>query len=169
MSGEIKNRVSESNLISFDLEDYYPVGSRVQLDISQFLIEGMLLKEKDFRESVKNHNWKQYQGNFIALTNNNDALIPAWAFMLLTIHLNCIAKNVVIGNLIDLENSIFSKIISSLDTSKYINKPLIIKGCSNKPIPENSYIQLIQKLQPIAKSIMYGEACSSVPLFKKKK
>lgn len=169
MSGEIKNRVAESILITFDLEDYYPEGNRVELDISQFLIEGILLKEKDFRAAVKNHNWNQYQDNYIALTNTNDALIPAWAFMLLTTQLNSIAKTVVIGNLTELENTIFSKIINSLDTSTYIDKPVIVKGCSNKPIPENSYIQLIQKLQPVVKSIMYGEACSSVPLYKKKK
>ncbi len=168
MSDEIKNRVAESNLITFDLEDFYPEGKRIEIDISHFLFEGMLLKEKDFRASVKNHNWEQYQGSYIALSNNNEALIPAWAFMLLTTQLNSIAKNVTIGNKTQLENSIFSKIIDSLDISDYINKPIIIKGCSNKPIPENAYIQLIQKLQPVARSIMYGEACSSVPLFKKR-
>ena len=169
MSDEIKNRVAESKLITFDLEDFYPEGKRLKLDISQFLIEGILLKEKDFRASVKNHNWEQYQDSYIALTNDTDALVPAWAFMLITTKLTFIAKHVSIGNLIDLEDSIFSKIIESLDVSKFIDKPVIIKGCSNKPIPENSYIQLLQKLQPVTKSIMYGEACSSVPLYKKAK
>lgn len=168
MSGEIKNRVAESKLITFDLEDYYPEGNRIEIDISQFLIEGILLKEKDFRASVKNHDWNQYQDNCIALTNTNNALVPAWAFMLLTTHLSSIAKHVSIGNLVELENSIFSKIIENIDVSKYLDIPVIVKGCSNKSIPENSYIQLIQKLQPVAKSIMYGEACSSVPLYKKR-
>jgi hypothetical protein len=169
MSDEIKNRVSESSLITFDLEDYYPKGNRIELDISVFLFQGVILKEKEFRSAIKSHNWEQYQDSFIALTNTNEALVPAWAFMLIATQLNSIAKNVVFGNLIDLENVIFSNIIESLDLSTFVNKPIIIKGCSNKPIPENSYILLIQKLQPIAKSIMYGEACSSVPLFKKKK
>ena len=169
MSDEIKNRVAESKLITFDLEDFYPEGKRLKIDISQFLIEGILLKEKDFRASVKNHNWDQYQDSYIALTNDTDALVPAWAFMLITTHLTVIAKHVSIGDLIDLEDSIFSKIIEFLDVSIYKDKPVIIKGCSNKPIPENSYIQLLQKLQPVAKSIMYGEACSSVPLYKKVK
>lgn len=168
MSGEIKNRVAESKLITFDLEDYYPEGNRIEIDISQFLIEGILLKEKEFRASVKNHDWNQYQDNYIALTNTNDALVPAWAFMLLTTHLSSIAKHVSIGNLAELENSIFLKIIENIEISKYLDIPVIVKGCSNKSIPENSYIQLIQKLQPVVKSIMYGEACSSVPLYKRK-
>ena len=167
MSDEIKNRVAESKLITFDLEDFYPEGKRLKIDISQFLIEGILLKEKDFRASIKNYNWEQYQDSYIALTNDSDALVPAWAFMLITTHLTSIAKHVSIGSLVQLEDSIFSKIIETLDVSKYIDKLIIIKGCSNKPIPENSYIQLLQKLQPVAKSIMYGEACSSVPLYKK--
>lgn len=169
MQEEIKNRVTESKLITFDLEDFYPEGNRIELDISQFLFEGILLKEKDFRASVNDHNWEQYQSNYVALTNINDVLVPAWAFMLLTTHLCSISKNVSIGNLEQLEISNFSKIIEDLDVSNYADKPIIIKGCSNKPIPENAYLQLIQKLQPVAKSIMYGEACSSVPLYKKSK
>ena len=167
MSGEIKNRVAESILITIDLEDFYPEGKRLTIDISQFLYEGILLKEKEFRTSVKNHNWEQYQNSYVALTNTTDALVPAWAFMLLTTYLSPIAKSVSIGSLVQLEISIFSKIIEALEVSEFTDKPVIIKGCTNKPIPENSYIQLIQKLQPVAKSIMYGEACSSVPLFKK--
>ena len=167
MSGEIKNRVAESILITIDLEDFYPEGKRLTIDISHFLYEGILLKEKEFRTSVKNHNWEQYQNSYVALTNTTDALVPAWAFMLLTTYLSPIAKSVSIGSLVQLEISIFSKIIEALEVSEFTDKPVIIKGCTNQPIPENSYIQLIQKLQPVAKSIMYGEACSSVPLFKK--
>ena len=167
MSGEIKNRVAESILITIDLEDFYPEGKRLTLDISQFLFEGILLKEKEFRTSVKSHNWEQYQNCYVALTNTTDALVPAWAFMLLTTYLSPVAKGVSIGSLVQLEISILSKIIEALEVSEFTDKPVIIKGCTNRPIPENSYIQLIQKLQPVAKSIMYGEACSSVPLFKK--
>ena len=168
MGEEIKNRVAESSLITIDLEDYYPKGNRVELDISQFLFEGVILKEKDFREKTASFNWAQYQDCYVALTNISEALIPAWAFMLLTIELTTYSKMVSIGVLHQLETVIFSEIILKLDLSIYKNQRVIIKGCSNKPIPENAFIQLTQRLQPIAKSVMYGEACSSVPLFKRK-
>ena len=168
MTGEIKNRVAGSKLITLDLEDFYPTGKRVEVDISQFLFQGILLKEKEFRLKIKSYDWKQYQFCYIALTNKNKALVPAWAFMLITTELNAIAKLIVVGNKNELENLIFSNIINEIDVSNYKNRSVIIKGCSKKNILENSYIQLIQKIQPVVKSIMYGEACSSVPLFKKK-
>ncbi|MFK5981807.1 MAG: DUF2480 family protein [Flavobacteriaceae bacterium] len=168
MSDEIKNRVAESSLKTIDLEDFYPSGNRVELDISQFLFEGIILKEKDFREKVASNKWEQYQDCYVVLTNTTEALIPAWAFMLLTIQLTPYSKIVSIGGLIQLETAVFSKIISKLDLSIYKNQRVIIKGCSNKPIPENAFIQLTLLLQPIVKSVMYGEACSSVPLFKRK-
>ena len=168
MEGEIKNRVANSGLVTIDLEDFYPNGKRVELDISQWLFEGGILREKNFREVVKNHDWKQYQDCYIALTNTTESIIPAWAFMLLTVQLTPYVKKVSVGDLEQLENQIFSEILSGLDLSKYTSKSVIIKGCSNKPIPENAFIQITQLLQPIVKSIMYGEACSSVPLFKRK-
>ena len=167
MEGEIKNRVAESNLITINLEDFYPIGNRIELDISLWLFEGSVLREKDFRAQVKNHNWNQYQDNYVALTNTTKAIIPAWAFMLLTVQLTPFVKKMALGNLDQLENLIFQEIISKMDLLQYKNKPVIIKGCSNKPIPESAFIQLTQALQPFAKSIMYGEACSSVPLFKR--
>ena len=168
MEGEIKNRVAESNLVTINLEDFYPIGNQIELDISQWLFEGSVLREKDFRAQVKNHDWSQYQDYFIALTNTTEAIIPAWAFMLLTVQLIPFVKNISIGDLAQLETVIFSEIISELNLSQYKNRSVIIKGCSNKPIPESAFIQLTQALHPIVKSIMYGEACSSVPLFKKK-
>ncbi len=168
MNNEIKNRVAESSLKTIDLEDYYPSGNRVELDISQFLFEGLLLREKDFREQVKNYDWEQYQDCFVVLTNTSGAIIPGWAFMLLTLNLAPFTKMVITGSLSQLEIQIFTEIITKLELSEYKDNPVIIKGCSNKPIPETAYIQLIQRLQPIAKSIMYGEACSSVPLYKRK-
>ncbi len=168
MSNEIKNRVAESSLKTIDLEDFYPSGNRIELDISQFLFEGLLLREKDFREQIKNYNWEQFQDCFVVLTNTSEAIIPGWAFMLLTLHLTPFTKTVITGDLSQLETQIFTEIIAKLDLSEYKDKPVIIKGCSNKPIPETAYIQLIQKFQPIAKSVMYGEACSSVPLYKRK-
>jgi len=168
MSGEIKNRVAESSIVTIDLEEFYPLGKRIELDISQWLFNGLILREKDFRAQVKNYDWSQYQDCFIALTNTTEAIIPAWAFMLLSVKLSPFAKKISIGNLELLETVLFSEIISNMELSSYKNKPVIIKGCANKPIPENAFIQLTQALQPVAKSIMYGEACSSVPLFKKK-
>ena len=166
---EIVNKVANSVLEVFDLEDYYPSGIRTQLDISQWLLDGFLLKEKDFREALKNHNWSQFQNHFVAIYCSTDAIIPAWASILVTVYLSPFAKKVVFGNLIDLETSLYQEILSTLDYSKYQDKPVILKGCSKKPVPESAYIMAIQKLQPFAKSIMYGEACSAVPLYKKNK
>ncbi|MEO5776976.1 MAG: DUF2480 family protein [Flavobacterium sp.] len=166
---EIINKVANSVLEVFDLEDYYPNGIRTQIDISQWLLEGFLLKEKDFRESLKNHDWKQYENQYVAIDCSTDAIIPAWASILVTVYLSPFAKKVVMGSLSDLETALYQEILPTLDYSKYQDKPVILKGCSKKPVPENAYIMAIQKLQPFAKSIMYGEACSAVPLFKKGK
>ena len=166
---EIVNKVANSVLEVFDLEDYYPSGIRTQLDISQWLLDGFLLKEKDFREALKNHDWSQFQNHFVAIHCSTDAIIPAWASILVTVYLTPFAKKVVVGNLTDLETSLYQEILSTLDYSKYQDKPVILKGCSKKPVPESAYIMAIQKLQPFAKSIMYGEACSAVPLYKKNK
>ena len=168
MNEEIKNRVAESSLKTFDLEDFYPSEKRVELDISQFLFEGLILREKDFREQVKNFNWKQYQDCFVSLTNTSEALFPAWGFMLLTTQLVPYTKLVSVGTKDQLEIAIFSEVISKIDLSGYKDQRVIIKGCANKPIPESAFIKLVQLLQPISKSLMYGEACSSVPLFKRK-
>ena len=166
---EIVNKVANSVLEVFDLEDYYPSGIRTQLDISQWLLDGFLLKEKDFREALKNHDWSKFQNHFVAIHCSSDAIIPAWASILVTVYLSPFAKKVVFGNLTDLETSLYQEILSTLDYSKYQDKPVILKGCSKKPVPESAYIMAIQKLQPFAKSIMYGEACSAVPLYKKNK
>ena len=169
MSDEIINRVANSKLVTIDLEDYYPDGKRMLLDIEDWLLEGLVLREKDFREQASEHNWEQYKNSFVALYCSTDAIVPAWAYMLLSTYLEPYAIKTVIGDLNTLETSIYQDIISELDVSEFQDKPLIVKGCSNKPIPDNAYIQLTTKLKPIAKSIMYGEACSSVPLYKKPK
>ena len=168
MKEEIINRVANSKLVTINLEDFYPEGKRILFDIKNWLFEGLVLREKDFRQNVSKHNWEQYQDSFIALSCSTDAIIPSWAYMLISIHLSPYAKTTVIGNLVDLETSIFQDIINLLDVAAYKDKPIIIKGCSNKPIPDNAYIMLTTKLKPVAKSIMYGEACSSVPLYKRK-
>ena len=166
---EIINKVANSVLEVFDLEDYYPSGIRTQIDISQWLLDGFLLKEKDFREALKNHDWKQYENHFVAINCSTDAIIPAWATILVTVYLSPFAKKVVTGNLSDLETALYQEIVPTLDYSIYQDKPVILKGCSKKSVPESAYVMAIQKLQPFAKSIMYGEACSAVPLFKKGK
>lgn len=169
MSEEIINKVANSVLEVFDLEDYYPIGTRTQIDISQWLYEGFLLKEKDFREALKNHDWTQYQGHFVAIHCSTDAIIPAWASILVTSHVLPFVGKAVLGNLSDLETSMYQELLSKIDYSVYQDKPVILKGCSKKSVPESAYILAIQNLQPVAKSIMYGEACSAVPLFKRPK
>ena len=166
MSDEIINRVAKSKLITVNLEDYYPEGERILFDVKNWLFEGLVLREKDFRDQVKNHDWSQYQDKYIALTCSTDAIIPAWAYMLIASHLEPYVKKTVIGNLEILETLIYQEIVRDLDVMEFEGRPLIIKGCSKKPVPENAYIMLIDKLKPVAKSIMYGEACSSVPLYK---
>lgn len=168
MSDEIINRVANSKLITIDLEDYYPKGSRVLFDIKDWLFEGLILREKDFRQAISEYDWSQFENRYVAMTCSSDAIIPGWAYMLLTLQLEPYAKKIVIGDLEALETVIYQEIISRLDVSEFQDKPLIIKGCSNKPVPPNAYTMLIAKLKPVAKSIMYGEACSSVPLFKRK-
>lgn len=168
MKDEIINRVANSKLVTLDLEDFYPEGKRVLFDIKDWLFEGFVLREKDFRAHVSEFNWSQYQDCYVALTCSTDAIVPGWAYMLLTIHLQPYAKKIIVGNLETLETSIYQDIINNLNIEEFKNKPIIIKGCSNKPVPQNAYIMLTNKLKPIAKSIMYGEACSSVPLYKNK-
>ncbi len=168
MADEIINRVANSKLVTLDLEDFYPEGKRVVFDIKDWLFEGFVLREKDFRNHVSEFNWNQYQDAYVALTCSTDAIIPGWAYMLLTVHLEPYAKKVVVGDLETLETSVYQDIINDVNIEEYKDKPIIIKGCSNKPVPQNAYILLTNKLKPIAKSIMYGEACSSVPLYKNK-
>ncbi|CAM1349548.1 DUF2480 family protein [Tenacibaculum halocynthiae] len=168
MTEEIINRVASSKLITIDLEDYYPNGTRVVFDIKDWLFQELILKEKDFRQDVKNHDWSQYENSFVALTCSSDAIIPSWAYLLLTTELSLYAKKVVIGNLELLETVLYQGIINELDINSFKDKPVIIKGCANKPIPPSAYTLLIEKIQPIAKTIMFGEACSTVPLFKRK-
>lgn len=166
---EIINKVANSALEIFDLEDYYPVGVRTQIDISQWLHEGFLLKEKDFRESLKNHDFSQYNNHYLAINCSTDAILPAWAIILVTVYATPFAKKIVVGNLINLETQLFNEILSHINYSHYKDKAIILKGCSKKPVPQSAYVMAIQYLQPFAKSIMYGEACSAVPLFKKNK
>tara|TARA_B110001454_G_scaffold196447_1_gene199332 strand:+ start:491 stop:1000 length:510 start_codon:yes stop_codon:yes gene_type:complete len=169
MSEEIINRVSKSKLKTFDLEEIYPEGKRVLFDVKDWLFQELILKETEFRESVKNHDWSQYKKSFVAVNCSVDAIIPSWALMLVASELIPFANKVVIGDLELLETVVYQELISFLDFKEFADVPVIIKGCANKPIPKSAYAFLIEKLQPIAKSIMFGEACSTVPLYKSKK
>ena len=169
MTNEIVNRVAKSNLITIDLEDFYPEGKRIIFDISEWLFEGLILREKDFREKAEQYDWNLFKDCYVALTCSTDAIIPSWAYLLIATKMSPFTKKVVVGDLELLETVIFQEIISNIDTKDYINKPVIIKGCANKPIPPSASVLLIEKLIPFAKTIMFGEACSSVPLFKAKK
>lgn len=168
MQDEIVNKVAQSKLITFNLEDYYPKGDRMVLDIKDWLFEGFILKEKEFRAFVEKHDWSQYEGAYVAMHCSTDAIVPGWAYILLSVKLSGIAKKIIQGSLVDLETSIYQSIIEHLDISEYQDKLIIIKGCSKKPVPANAYLFLAERLKPVARSIMYGEACSSVPLYKRK-
>ena len=169
MADTIVNRVAASALITFDLEKLYQIGSRQSIDLSQWLDQGLLLKEKEFRAQLKAHDWNIYRDKFIALQCSTEAILPSWAFLLVTTHLQPFARKVVLGNLKDLEVQLFAEEIQLLELSPYKDQPVIIKGCSENTVPQDAYVQLISKLQPVVKSLFYGEACSSVPLYKKKK
>jgi hypothetical protein len=165
---EIINKVANSTLEVFDLEDYYPPGIRAQIDISQWLLDEFILVEKDFREKLQAYDWAQYKDAYVAIHCATDAIVPAWALILVTIQLAPFAKKIVVGTISDLHTALYQEILAEIDYSVYQDKPIIIKGCSKKPVPESAYIIAAQNLQPYARSIMYGEACSAVPLFKRK-
>lgn len=169
MADTIFNRVVESKLITFDLEKLYQIGDRITIDLSQWLDKGIILREKEFRLKLKQHNWKAYRNQFVAIYCSTDAVLPAWASLLVTTYLQPYAKKVVMGTLVDLETHLFTEEIKKINISSFKDKVVIIKGCTDKKVPEDSYVQLISRLQPVVKSLFYGEACSSVPLFKKKK
>jgi hypothetical protein len=167
MSKEIINRVANSKIITIDLEDYYPNGQRHLLDIKNWLYKGLVLREKEFRSFVENFDWAKFNDDYVAVFCSSGAIIPTWAYLLIATKLkdNCVMN--IVGDLDYLEKQIFSEIIKSIDFSNLNDKSIVIKGCSKKNIPIDAYSQLINRLKPIAKRIMFGEACSTVPLFKK--
>lgn len=169
MSGEIRNKVAENTkLVTFNLEDHYQEGKRIQLDIAQWLDQGFILREKDFRTGLENFNWEEFKDAYVAVYCSTDAIVPAWAFMLLIVKLNPYVKHAVIGDLEALETALYTEVLDKVDLSSYTDKFVIIKGCANKPVPQSAYLMITNKLVGLAKSIMYGEACSSVPLYKMK-
>ena len=165
----IVNRVAQSSLVTLDLDKLYPAGARVEWDIKDQLFQGLILKEKEFRDFLKSHDWSQYQGQHIAIICSVDAVVPTWAYMLLAMHLAPHAAHVVFGDLKELERSIFQKALASLNIEEYRDAKVIIKGCGSVPVPESAYVEVSSLLYGVAGSVMYGEPCSTVPLYKKKK
>lgn len=164
---EIINRVANSPLITFDLEQYYHHGERILFDIKDWLFQGMILKEKDFRQSIKEHDWSIYQDKNVAITCSVDAIIPTWAYMLITIQLSPFAHCVVQGDLSALNYALFKEALFAVDPENFRDKKIVIKGCGKHPVPDAAYVEITRLLTPVASSIMYGEPCSTVPLYKK--
>ena len=168
MEGEIVNRVANSQLITLDLENWYTPGPRFGIDISQWLEEGLILREKAFREALAAHPWEKYKDGYVALYCSSDAIVPAWAFMLIGTYLKPVAKQVVVGTPEMLETLLFRERLESLDLEPYRDRPVIIKGCSRLPVPPSAYVWALERVQEVARNVMYGEACSSVPLYRKR-
>ena len=168
MSGEIVNRIAQSPIVTFKLEEHYQQGERVLIDIKDQLFQGMILREKDFRAWVKEHDWSQYQDKYVAITCSVDAIIQVWAYMLMETKLHPYAKRVVFGNLEDLEVQLFRDALDEIDFAEFDGRPVVIKGCSDIDIPAAIYVEATHRIMPYAKKISYGEPCSTVPLWKKK-
>lgn len=169
MADEIVNRVEQSELIQVNLDEYYPRGERVGIDLAGYLKEGLILIEKEFRAAVEQVDWSSFTDKYVFVHCSADAIVPLWAFMLVSLKLNPFAKVVVMGEKDDLEKAIFDAFLDEHDFDQYLDKPVIVKGCGNHPIPKSVFIEFTNRLQEKAKSIMFGEACSAVPLYKKKK
>ncbi|MBS1505839.1 MAG: DUF2480 family protein [Bacteroidetes bacterium] len=169
MEEQIVNRVAASNLITFDLEELYPVGDRVSFDIKDLLFQGLILKEKDFRDFIKNHDWAQYTGKHVAVTCTADAIVPTWAFMVVAVALKPFASTVFFGSPDELENHLFMKKLDQVDWNKFLDAKVVVKGCSKVNVPVSAYVEVANRLQPLVSSLMFGEPCSTVPLFKRKK
>jgi hypothetical protein len=169
MKDEIINKVEQSGLIQFDLASHWPADIVVEeYDLSHDLWQGLAVKEKAFRSKLKETDWSFYANKHVALHCSADAIVPIWAYMLVTKYLNEHATKVTYGTIIELNNAIIKEVIESLDIAKYRDSRIIIKGCADLNIDESAYVELMNKLQPVAKSIMFGEPCSTVPLFKRK-
>lgn len=168
MSDSLINKVAESGLISLDLEAYYPKEETAVFDMKDFLFMGLILKEKDYREALKEKDFSFYQDKHVALTCTADAVIPMWAYMLAASKIEPFAKSIVFGNEATLHNKLFLQNLSKINTAEFIDKRVVIKGCGDLPISEAAYVEITRILRPVVKSILYGEPCSTVPVYKKK-
>ena len=164
----IVNKVANSGLITFNLEDFMPQGDRILYDIKDNLFHGLILKEQDFRAFVKDHDWQQYEGKNVAIYCSADAIVPTWAYMLLANRMAPYANEVVFGSLELLEAVLFTKALAKVDVNTYADQRVVIKGCGEVEIPIAAYVEITALLSPVVKSLMYGEPCSTVPIFKRK-
>lgn len=167
MEEQIINRVANSGLITLNLEDFYPKEEIIDFDLKDYLFHGLILKEKDFRTSLKEIDWTKYEGSVLVVFCSADAIIPVWAYMLVAKHAEGKAKEIFIGSKEDYLKTFYRELINGFDPQEYEGQKLVIKGCSNKPVPPSAYANIVSKLQPVAKSIMYGEPCSTVPIYKR--
>ena len=168
MAEVINNKVSESALVTLNLEQFFPPGEIVLFDMKDYLFMGLILKEKEFRESLKTIDLSQYTKKSVAVTCSADAVIPIWAYMLVASYLQPIALDVAFGTIEEVTNQLLMKNIGQINLTDYIDKRVVIKGCGELPVGESAYLEATKLLRPVAKSIMYGEPCSTVPIFKKK-
>jgi hypothetical protein len=168
MSDVIVNKVAQSGLITLDLEKYLPQGEITTFDLKDHLFMGMILKEKDFREALKSLDWSVYKDKYVAIICSVDAVIPVWAYMLVANYLQPIAKDVYVGSEAELKKYLFLKNLSSINTEEFKDQRVVVKGCGEVPIDNYAYAEITKALTPVAKSIMYGEPCSTVPIYKKK-
>lgn len=168
MSEVFVNKVANSGLITLDLEQYLPKVEIVTFDLKDHLFMGLILKEKDFREALKNLDWTSFQDKHVAITCSVDAIIPVWAYMLVTTYLEPVAKDVFVGTEAEYSKYLFLKSLGTINAPEYADQRVVIKGCGETPIGEFAYAEITKLLRPLAKSIMYGEPCSTVPIYKKK-
>ena len=169
MNNPITNRVAASALITINPEDYYPRGETMVFDLKEFLFMGMIIKEKEFREALKSADWEKYRNKNVAITCTTDAIIPMWAYMLVASYLQPVAKDMVVGNEKDLKRTLFIKNLLQINPNDFADKRVVIKGCGETPIEEFVYAEITKLLRPVAQSIMYGEPCSTVPVYKRPK
>jgi len=168
MSDPIVNKVAESGLVTIDLEDFYPREDTAVFDLKGFLFMEMILKEKDFRDKLKDHDWQRYRDKYVAVYCSTDAIIPMWAYMLAVSYLQPVAKDIVMGDEQELHRHLFLKNLSNINKNEFVDKRVVIKGCGEVPIGDFAYAEITKLLLPLVKSIMYGEACSTVPVYKKR-
>lgn len=169
MSDQIVNRVASSSIISFDLETIYPKGDRIVFDIKNNLYEETILREKEFRAFIKEHDWLSYTGKNVAITCSVDAIVPTWAFMLIASKLTPVVNHLTFGSLEELEKELFNIALSNISLQEYQDAKVVVKGCSGNAIPTSAYVELVRILQPVTASLMFGEPCSTVPVYKRPK
>lgn len=163
------NKVAESGILTVDLEEFFSKEATAVFDLKEYLFMGLILKEKDFREALKSLDVKQYAGKNVAITCTADAVIPMWAYMLIVSYLQPVGKEIFFGTSDKMEEAILIKNIEKVNVTDYQDQRVVVKGCGEKPVPEAAYIKITEKLRPVAKSIMYGEPCSTVPVYKRPK